>query len=68
MQDYVSLSGYGLWREAAGLPRGQGWAGETGRRPILQRLRGRLVEWMQRTEDPLLNHWMRDQLRGALKG
>ena len=33
----------------------------------LRRLRGRLVEWMDATEDPLLNHWIRNQLLSGLK-
>jgi len=28
----------------------------------LARLRRRLVEWMEEIQDPLLNHWIRDQL------
>jgi len=33
----------------------------------LRRLRGRLVEWMAATEDPLLNPWIRSQLLRGLK-
>jgi hypothetical protein len=35
--------------------------------PELRRLRARLIEWMERAEDRLLNAWTRQQLAGSKK-
>ncbi|MCC7147278.1 MAG: sulfatase-like hydrolase/transferase [Phycisphaeraceae bacterium] len=34
----------------------------------LKRLRGRMIQWMQEAQDPLLNGWVRGQLEGGRKG